>query len=155
MNMLGLSWSVRIALLACCRNFFLLHYIQVLCQYRLCKADHAYLTYLMLQRQFSHLNGRKLDHRQVSFRSLHVALGLTAQENTLSPTVLLLMLIYSLCSNGSLVRWRNSMFSVAFPGNGWRLLLSYSVMSQYLPSVHEMEIPIILSFFVSFLRCTR
>jgi hypothetical protein len=36
--------------------------IQVLCQYRLCKEDHAYLTYLMLQRQLSHLNGRKLDH---------------------------------------------------------------------------------------------
>jgi hypothetical protein len=30
-----------------------------------CKADHAYLTYLMLQRQFSHFSGRKLDHRQV------------------------------------------------------------------------------------------
>jgi hypothetical protein len=28
-------------------------------------ADHAYLTYLMLQRQLSHLNGRKLDHHQV------------------------------------------------------------------------------------------
>jgi hypothetical protein len=38
-------------------TFFLLHYKQVLCQYRLCKADHAYLTYLMLQRQLSHLNG--------------------------------------------------------------------------------------------------
>jgi hypothetical protein len=42
-----------------------LHYTQVLCQYRLYRADHAYLTYLMLQRQLSHLNGRKLDHRQV------------------------------------------------------------------------------------------
>jgi hypothetical protein len=39
--------------------------IEVHCQCRLCKADHAYLTYLMLQRQLSHLNGRKLDHRQV------------------------------------------------------------------------------------------
>jgi hypothetical protein len=28
--------------------------------YSLCKADHAYLTYLMLQRQLSHLNGRNL-----------------------------------------------------------------------------------------------
>jgi hypothetical protein len=27
--------------------------------------DDAYITYLMLQRQSSHLNGRKLDHRQV------------------------------------------------------------------------------------------
>jgi hypothetical protein len=46
-------------------NFFLLHYTQVLCQFRLCKAEHTYLTYLTLQRQISHLNGRKLDHRQV------------------------------------------------------------------------------------------
>jgi hypothetical protein len=41
----------------------LVHYIQVLCQSRLCKADHVYLTYLMLQRQLSHLNGCKLDRR--------------------------------------------------------------------------------------------
>jgi hypothetical protein len=34
-------------------------------QYRLCKADHVYLTYLMLQRQVSHLNGRTLDGRKV------------------------------------------------------------------------------------------
>jgi hypothetical protein len=33
------------------------HYIQALCQSRLYKADHANLTYLMLQRQLSHLNG--------------------------------------------------------------------------------------------------
>jgi hypothetical protein len=32
---------------------------------RLCKADDVCLTYLMLQWQLSHLNGRKLDHRQV------------------------------------------------------------------------------------------
>jgi hypothetical protein len=36
-----------------------------LCQYRLCGAGHAYHTDLMLQRQLSHLNGRKLDQRQV------------------------------------------------------------------------------------------
>jgi hypothetical protein len=29
------------------------------------KADHAYLTYLMLQQQLSHLNGCKLDHHKV------------------------------------------------------------------------------------------
>jgi hypothetical protein len=46
-------------------NFFLLHYTQVLCQYRLSRANHAYLTYLKLQRQLIHLNNRKLDHRQV------------------------------------------------------------------------------------------
>jgi hypothetical protein len=49
MNVLGLSWSVRIAHVACYCKFFILHYVQVLCQSRLCKADHAYLTYLMLQ----------------------------------------------------------------------------------------------------------
>jgi hypothetical protein len=38
--------------------------MQVFCQYRFRKVDHAYLTYLMLQRQLSHFNGRKLDHRQ-------------------------------------------------------------------------------------------
>jgi hypothetical protein len=57
--------NVRIAPIACYWKFFLLHYVQVFCQSRLCKADHVYLTYLMLQRQLSHLNGRKLDHRQV------------------------------------------------------------------------------------------
>jgi hypothetical protein len=35
------------------------------CQYRLCKADHIYLTYLMLQLQLSHLGFRKLDLCQV------------------------------------------------------------------------------------------
>jgi hypothetical protein len=48
MNMLGLSSSVGIALIACYWKFFPLHYIQVLGQYRLCKADNVYLTYLML-----------------------------------------------------------------------------------------------------------
>jgi hypothetical protein len=51
MNMLGLLLSVRIAHIACYSEFFLLHYKQILCQSRLCKADGAHLTYLMLQRQ--------------------------------------------------------------------------------------------------------
>jgi hypothetical protein len=34
--------QVYLSLTACYWKFFLLHYIQVLCQYRLCKADHAY-----------------------------------------------------------------------------------------------------------------
>jgi hypothetical protein len=46
MNMLGLSSSVHFAHIACYRKFSLVHYTQVLCQYRLCKPDHAYLTYL-------------------------------------------------------------------------------------------------------------
>jgi hypothetical protein len=33
----------------------------------LCKADYVYLTYLMLQRQLSNWNGRKLDRLQVLF----------------------------------------------------------------------------------------
>jgi hypothetical protein len=65
MNILGLPWSVRIPHITCYCKFLLLHYIQVLCQSRHCRADHVYSTYLMLQRQFSHWNGRKLDRRQV------------------------------------------------------------------------------------------
>jgi hypothetical protein len=57
--------SARIAHIACYWKFFLLRYVQVLCEPRLWKADHAYLTSLMLQRQLSHLKGRKLDRRQV------------------------------------------------------------------------------------------
>jgi hypothetical protein len=38
---------------------------KVLCQSCFWKEHHAYLTYLMLQRQLSHLNGRKIHHRQV------------------------------------------------------------------------------------------
>jgi hypothetical protein len=61
----GLSSSARISHIACYWKFFLVHYTQALCQYRLCRADRVYLTYFMLQRQLSHLNGRKLDHSQV------------------------------------------------------------------------------------------
>jgi hypothetical protein len=50
MNMLGVLSNVLIA-----------HVIE---NSSFCNGDHAYLTYLMLQRQLSHLNGRKLDHRQ-------------------------------------------------------------------------------------------
>jgi hypothetical protein len=42
-------------------KFFLVHYKQVFCQSRLCKADHVYLTYHMLQRQLCHLTACKLD----------------------------------------------------------------------------------------------
>jgi hypothetical protein len=55
--------SVRIAHTARYWKFLLLQYIQVLCQYRLCKVDH--LTYLMLQRQLRHLSGSKSVRRQV------------------------------------------------------------------------------------------
>jgi hypothetical protein len=63
MSMLGLSPSIlHIALIACYWKFFVLHYIQVLCQYRLCKADLAHLIYLILQQQLSHLNGSNHSH---------------------------------------------------------------------------------------------
>jgi hypothetical protein len=65
MNVLGLSSRVRIVHTVCYWKSVLLYYIQVFCQYSLCKADHAYLNYLILQRPLSHFNGRKLDHRQV------------------------------------------------------------------------------------------
>jgi hypothetical protein len=35
-------------------------------------------------------------------------------------------------TNSSFVSWRNSIFTVPLHSNGWRLLLNYSVMSQYL-----------------------
>jgi hypothetical protein len=63
MYVLGLSSSVRIAHRACYWKFLLLHCIHVLCQSRLCKADHGYL--MLPQRQLSHLNGRKFNHRQI------------------------------------------------------------------------------------------
>jgi hypothetical protein len=46
-------------------KFFHVHYTQVFCQLTLCKEDHVYLRYVMLQRQLSYLNGRKLDRRPV------------------------------------------------------------------------------------------
>jgi hypothetical protein len=49
MNMLRLCHMYVI------ENSSFLHYVEVLCQFSLCKAHHAYLTYLMLQRQLSHL----------------------------------------------------------------------------------------------------
>jgi hypothetical protein len=68
---LSLMNMPRFAFVKCtCRTYsmllkILVHYIQVLCQSRLGKADHACLTYLMLQRQLSHLSSHKLDHHQV------------------------------------------------------------------------------------------
>jgi hypothetical protein len=52
--------SVHIAHIACYWKFFLSQNIQVLCQSRLCKADHAYLIWLMLQWQRNHLSGHSL-----------------------------------------------------------------------------------------------
>jgi hypothetical protein len=56
MNMLVRPSSVHFVHIGCYQKFYLLHYTQVLCQPRLGRVDHAYLTYLMLQRQLNHLN---------------------------------------------------------------------------------------------------
>jgi hypothetical protein len=45
-------------------NAFRLHYLQVLCQSSLCKGDYVCITYLVLQQQLGHVNGRKLGSRQ-------------------------------------------------------------------------------------------
>jgi hypothetical protein len=63
----------------------------------------------------------------------YIASGRTAQK-TPSPTIILLLRVYSLPSNGSFVWWRRASVYCAMASNGWRLLLSYSVMSQYYPS---------------------
>jgi hypothetical protein len=60
------------------------HYIEVLCCSRLFKADHAYITYLLLNRQLSHLNCRKTDHRHNS-----------AWPYTVN--MFILMILYDLC----------------------------------------------------------
>jgi hypothetical protein len=46
MNMRGLLSSVRIAHITRYWKFLLLHYVQFLCQCRVCKADHAYFKYV-------------------------------------------------------------------------------------------------------------
>jgi hypothetical protein len=58
--------------------------MQVLCQYMLRKADHAYFKYLMLQQQLNILTGRKLDHGQVqASHNFYVWLRLgTDSQNT-------------------------------------------------------------------------
>jgi hypothetical protein len=46
MNMLDFSSCVHFAYIACYWKIILLHYTQVLCQHRLCRADHVHLTCL-------------------------------------------------------------------------------------------------------------
>jgi hypothetical protein len=64
-NMLGPLSNIHTAHIGCYWKFFLLHYVQVLCQSRLCKADHASLHSLCYNGSLVTWNGRKLDHRQV------------------------------------------------------------------------------------------
>jgi hypothetical protein len=62
MNMLGpCQLYVSHIYIACYWKLFPLHYIQVLCFGKQIMS----VTYVMLQRQFSHLNGLKLNRRQV------------------------------------------------------------------------------------------
>jgi hypothetical protein len=50
----------------------------------LCKADHAYITYPMLQQQLSRLNRRKPDHRQFQTSSIfYVSLRLVQHQTEL------------------------------------------------------------------------
>jgi hypothetical protein len=68
--------SVRILHIAWYWKFFLVHYIQVLRQYRLCNTERAYITYFMLQWHLSYLNGPKLNSTRVS-----VTLRLTVSQS--------------------------------------------------------------------------
>jgi hypothetical protein len=95
MNMLGISSDVRLTHMACYWKFFLLKYIKFVCPYRLSKADHAYLTYPILQRQLSHLNGREIDNRQIQVSYiLHVWLRLILyREHVHSPGIKWLLFV--------------------------------------------------------------
>lgn len=58
--------------LACYRKSFLLRNIRDLCQSKLCRANHVCLIHLMLQRQHSHLNGRKLHHHLTQLQEFYI-----------------------------------------------------------------------------------
>jgi hypothetical protein len=105
-NMFRLSSSVRITLISCYWNFFLFHYIQVLCQYRLWKLNHAYLTYLMLQRQLSHLNGRKLHHQVSSYYIVCVWLRLVLYREHDIVWLLLVACTMLLCNCTNTESWK-------------------------------------------------
>jgi hypothetical protein len=69
------------------------HCIQVLCQSRLYRADYVYFTYLMLQRERSHLNGRNLTvakFKPLIFSICGFALSYTAN-------MFILMIVYDFC----------------------------------------------------------
>jgi hypothetical protein len=69
------------------------------------------------------------------FSSPHYIAFCRTTQKTRSPTVLLLLRVYSLPMNGSLVWWVNNLFTVPLPRNGRRLSLSYrschNMMSYY------------------------
>jgi hypothetical protein len=67
-----------------------------------------------------------------SVGSRYIASGWAAQE-TQFPKLLLLLPLCFLPNNGLLVWWHKGVFTVPLLIIGWRLLLSYSVMSHYWP----------------------
>jgi hypothetical protein len=81
---IGLAFSsIHITHIACYWKFSVLHCIEIPCQSRLWKADHAYLTYFMLQRQLSHLNGGKLDcHQVISWDFMYPHFRIDALEDS-------------------------------------------------------------------------
>jgi hypothetical protein len=87
MNMLGLSSSVHYAHIVCYWKLFLLHHTQVLCQYRLCRADHAYFTYLYLMLQGSLITWTSPSIRLLYWCSLY-SFGADLIENTISNSFL-------------------------------------------------------------------
>jgi hypothetical protein len=92
-SMLDLLSSVRIAHIARYWKPFLLHCIQVLCQCRLWKADHAYLTYLMLQRQLNHWTIVSLTTTE--FKPLILSMSGFALSYT--SNIFILMTLYDFC----------------------------------------------------------
>jgi hypothetical protein len=120
MNTFGPFSSVRIALIARYWKFFLLHYIKVLSQYRLCKAHHAHPMNLTLQWQLSHLDGRKLEdrkHKIVGFGSRYISLEWNPRKTPL-PTVLLLLREH--------IRCQGDLFTVPLPSDGCLFLFHNS-----------------------------
>jgi hypothetical protein len=55
-----------------------------------------------------------------------------SQSVLVSPTIRLLLRVYSLRSNGPLVSWCNTVFTAPLPSNGWCQLLRYSIIYLYL-----------------------
>jgi hypothetical protein len=119
-----LAWSLYMyrTYITCYWKFFLLTYIEALCESKLRKADQAYLTYLMLQWQLGHLNN-SLTKNSCWF-SLY-SLSMNRTENTAS-------------NNSSVVAWlffyRGNVFIVPLPINGCLFWVWYS---GFHPSCHN------------------
>jgi hypothetical protein len=75
----------------------------VLFQYRFYREDHVYLTYLMLQRQLSHLNGRELHFQFEAYcifkRNLALIVVLITFRNGTRRKHLLVLYFNRFCGN--------------------------------------------------------